>query len=209
AWSDPLVNLLRRHGALRSWVHGHGFRERCLPTARPLAVLSRRRRGLCHEAYLLAEKIENVVDLHAFLADLDSLPPRERRARLRRRIDRVAVLVRELHRRNLSHRDLKAANLLTAAVSNAADERVWFIDLVGVQLCRRLPESARLQNLTRLHASFHQSRLLTRTDKLRFLRVYLQWGLYGRGNWKGWWRRIERATLAKAARNLRRGRPLA
>jgi hypothetical protein len=114
-----------------------------------------------------------------------------------------------LHRRHLSHRDLKAANILTTAVSNGADEGAWFIDLVGVTLCRRLPNSRRLQNLTRLHASFHYSGALTRTDKLRFLRVYLQWGLFGHGDWKDWWRRIERATLAKAARNLRRGRPLA
>jgi tRNA A-37 threonylcarbamoyl transferase component Bud32 len=209
AWSDPLANLLRRHGAMRSWIYGHGLRERCLPTAYPLAVLSRRRHGLCHEGYLLTEKIENVVDLHAFLAGLDALPGRDRCTRLRRRIDRVAILVRELHRRCLSHRDLKAANILTATVANRADESVWFIDLVGIKVCRRLSEARRLQNLTRLHASFHHSRALTRTDKLRFLRVYLQWGLYGRGDWKAWWRRIERATLAKAARNLQRGRPLA
>src|SRR5262249_30992301 len=49
AWSDPWVNLLRRPGPLRSWVYGHGLRERGLPTARPLAVLTRRRHGLAYE----------------------------------------------------------------------------------------------------------------------------------------------------------------
>src|SRR5439155_3212374 len=58
AWSDPRANLVRRSPALRSWVYGHGLRERCLPTARPLAVLHRRRRGLSYEGYLLTEKIE-------------------------------------------------------------------------------------------------------------------------------------------------------
>jgi hypothetical protein len=66
-----------------------------------------------------------------------------------------------------------------------------------------------VQNLARLHASFAQSAPLTRTDKLRFLRVYLQWGLFGRSRWKRWWAEVEAATRAKVARNLRNGRPLA
>jgi hypothetical protein len=68
--------------------------------------------------------------------------------------------------------------------------------------------SRRVQNLTRLHASFHNHPDLTRTDKLRFLRVYLAWGLRGKGGWKRWWRQIEEATRAKVRRNLRNGRPL-
>jgi hypothetical protein len=51
--------------------------------------------------------------------------------------------------------------------------------------------------------------LVTRTDKLRFLRSYLQWGLHGKSGWKDWWRRIEEATRSKIARNARRHRPLA
>jgi tRNA A-37 threonylcarbamoyl transferase component Bud32 len=207
AWSDPWANLVRRSPALRSWVQGHGLRERCLPTARPLAVLSRRRHGLDYEAYLLTEKIEGAADLHAYLAYLDALPALARRAALRRRIDQVARLVRELHRRQLSHRDLKAANVLLSLAG--PDERVWFIDLVGVERFRRLPHARRLQNLTRLNASFVHSRALTRTDRLRFLRVYLEWSLRGREDWKSWWRSVERATQAKIRRNQRSGRPLA
>jgi tRNA A-37 threonylcarbamoyl transferase component Bud32 len=203
AWSDPWANLLRRSPALRSWVYGHGLRERCLPTARPLAVLHRRRLGLPCEAYLLTEKIEGAADLHAFLAHLGSLPAPAGRAALRQRIEQVARLVRDLHRRQLSHRDLKAANVLLN------DAGAWFIDLVGVELFRRLPHARRLQNLTRLNASFVHSRALTRTDRLRFLRIYLEWGLRGRAGWKSWWRDVERATRAKIRRNQRSGRPLA
>jgi tRNA A-37 threonylcarbamoyl transferase component Bud32 len=204
AWCDPWLNLLRPSEALRSWVHGQGLRERCLPTPRPLAVFHRRRRGLQREGYLLTEKVPAAADLHAHLAGLGGRDAAERRAvLLRRRIDEAAKLVRELHRRQLSHRDLKAANLLV----NPAG--LWLIDLVGVRLHRRLPRRRRVQNLARLNASFHQSPLLTRTDRLRFLRVYLQWGLFGRHRWKRWWRQIEEATRAKVARNARSGRPLA
>ena len=65
-----------------------------------------------------------------------------------------------------------------------------------------------MRNLARLHASFYQASSLTRTDKLRFLRLYLQWGLFGRDGWKRWWREIESATRAKIARNTRLRRPL-
>src|SRR5262249_50777764 len=201
-------------------------------------------------------------------------PPFPRQQVLRGAIDQVARLVRDLHRRQLSHRDLKAANILVSGgvvsgessglsgesgalatgvrgeprrLSNRVlDQRsevaatdgmpiehgmstvfhsrsirgslplatapsstqVWLIDLVGVKRYRWLSRQRRMQNLARLHASFFQSSALTRTDKLRFLRTYLQWGLYGRDGWKRWWREIEAATRAKIARNTRRQRPL-
>jgi hypothetical protein len=72
-----------------------------------------------------------------------------------------------------------------------------------------LPYSRRVQNLGRLNANFVQQTLLSRTDKLRFLRVYLQWGLKGRKGWKKWWKNIEQATRAKVQKNLRNGRKIA
>jgi tRNA A-37 threonylcarbamoyl transferase component Bud32 len=203
SWTDPWTALVRQPPALRSWVRGHGLRERCLPTPRPLAVLHRRRHGLVREGYLLTEKIDNVVDLRGFVDALGSLPAACRRAVLRRSIDRVARLVRDLHRCALSQRDLKAANILVSG------DRFWLIDLVGVTRHRKLSRRRRVQNLARLHASFVGHPALTRTDKLRFLRVYLQWGLFGRDQWKSWWRAVEQATDQKVARNARSGRPLA
>jgi tRNA A-37 threonylcarbamoyl transferase component Bud32 len=202
-WSDPWTALVRRPPALRSWIYGHGLRERCLPTARPLAVFHRRSKGLVYEGYLLTEKILDAVDLHDFLASLRQADADQRRTRLRRCVDQVARLVGDLHRRHLSHRDLKAGNVLVTA------DAVWLIDLVGVTPYRKLSRARRVQNLARLHASFCQNPALTRTDKLRFLRVYLQWGLYGRCAWKRWWREVEAATQAKINRNERNGRLLA
>jgi tRNA A-37 threonylcarbamoyl transferase component Bud32 len=225
-WSDPLAALVRPTPALRSYVLGHGLRLRCLPTPRPLAVWHRVRYGLPHEGYLLTEKVHDALDLAAFVDRLASLPPGERCVSLRRLIDQVARLIATLHQRHLSHRDLKAANLLVSRegwyVSARGTRerrpgpgppswdqaRVWFIDLVGVCRHRKLRRRRRLQNLARLHASFHRHPALTRTDKLRFLRVYLRWGLRGRFGWKRWWRQIDAATRAKVQRNLRNGRPL-
>jgi serine/threonine protein kinase len=119
----------------------------------------------------------------------------------------LARLIRQMHRRGLSHRDLKAANILTS--ERPRDARFWFIDLVGVRRHARVGGRRKVQNLARLHASFVGHPLLTRTEKLRFLRSYLEVGIRGKGGWKSWWRKIDAATRAKQERNARTGRPLA
>jgi tRNA A-37 threonylcarbamoyl transferase component Bud32 len=204
--ADPLTALLRRTPALRSWVHGHGLRERCLPTPRPLLVLHRRRLGLVWEGYLLTEKVPDAEELSRHVAGLRTVPEGERRRRLRALIEQLARLVRELHRREVAHRDLKAANVLVQRTP--AGPALWLIDLVGVTRHRALSRRRRLQNLTRLHVSFHRHPLLTRTDKLRFLRTYMGWGLHGKQGWKDWWRVIAAATLDKVLKNARNRRQL-
>jgi tRNA A-37 threonylcarbamoyl transferase component Bud32 len=216
-WTDPLAAMFRRPPALRSWITGHGLRERDLPTPRPLAVLHRRRHGLLWEGYLLVEKVADAMNLDRFVASLGALPVEQRRPPLRCCIDQVARLLRDLHARHLSHRDIKASNILVRSGQWTVDSEkesltslptVSVIDLVGVRRYRQLPDSRRLQNLARLHVSFCNCASLTRTDKLRFLRTYLQWGLLGKRDWKSWWRLIAQATQRKVARNLRSGRPL-
>jgi tRNA A-37 threonylcarbamoyl transferase component Bud32 len=204
---DPWAALFRRTGALRSWVQGHGLRERCLPTPRPLLVLHRRRRGLPREGYLLTEKVTAAEELSRHVAGLGALPGGVSRPSLRGLIEQVARLVRDLHRRQLSHRDLKSANVLVQRTG--AGVALWLIDLVGVTCHRALSRRRRVQNLARLHASFHCHPLLTRTDRLRFLRTYLEWGLAGKQGWKDWWHAVTRATQRKVAKNTRNGRPLA
>jgi tRNA A-37 threonylcarbamoyl transferase component Bud32 len=217
--ADPWKAFLRHSPAVRSWVNGQGLRERCLPTPRPLAVFHRRKKGLAYEGYLLTEEIPRAVDLARSVADLKDLAEGERRSHLRSRIEQLASLVKAMHDRGVSHRDLKAMNILVSndpvPATNADFGSFHLIDLVGVTLGDSVKPRRREQNLARLHASFHQHSVLTRTDKLRFLRAYLRPGCLGwnrarwKPHWKQWWRSIERATRAKVTRNRRAGRPLA
>ncbi len=210
-WSDPWTALFRPTPALRSYVMGHGLLLRCLPTPRPLAVWHRYRNGLAQEGYLLTEKVAKALDLRSCLDQLHTLPVADCRKCLRLLIDRFAHLVATLHRRRLSHRDLKAANVLVSGLSSRNDARevsFHLIDLVGVRRLRKLPQARRVQNLARLNASFLNHPRLTRADRLRFLRVYLRWGLRGHYGWKQCWRQIAQATANKVRRNLQKGRPL-
>jgi tRNA A-37 threonylcarbamoyl transferase component Bud32 len=201
-WTDPLVALVRRTPALRSYVLGHGLRLRFLPTPRPLGVWHRYQYGLPRDGYLLTEMVPGATDLHEHVAQMLRAGTAESRALLRVLIDRLARLIGTLHHRRLSHRDLKASNVLVRG------DELTLIDLVGVMRHRKLRRSRRIQNLARLNASSACCPGLTRSDKLRFLRVYLRWGLRGREGWKRWWREIEQATREKVERNLRNGRPL-
>ncbi len=209
ARTDPWTALVRPTPALRSWVMGHALLTRLLPTPRPLAVLHRIRKGLAREGYLLTELVPAAVDLASYVSRLLRLPGGESRPRLRELLARTGRLLRTLHQRRMSHRDLKAANLLLEIAEDGLFVRaIWIVDLVGVRRHSRLRRSRRVRNLARLNASFHRHPVLTRTDRLRALRAYLAWGLDGRLGWKRWWREIELATEAKVSRNQRSGREL-
>jgi tRNA A-37 threonylcarbamoyl transferase component Bud32 len=217
--SEPWVHLVRATPAMRSWVHGHALLDRGLPTARPFAVIQRRRFGIVHESYLLAEKLPGVRDLRSHVADLARQPAPRRLLPLRKLIERLAVLARGLHDRGVSHRDFKATNVLVQTARDAplsravhasfrTPPRLFLIDLEGVSCSSTVSRTRAVQNLARLHASFHDHPLLTRTERLRFLRSYLRWGLQGKSDWKTWWREIGDATVRKIEQNHRRGRVL-
>ena len=205
---DGVANFFRRSPTLHSWQMGHGLRDRGLPSPRPWLVLHRSRWGLKREGYLLCEKIIEARELQVAVEEIAKLELLKQREAQRNLLDSLARLIRDLHQRQLAHRDLKAANLLVTG-DLEQEFQLHFIDLVGVRRQRKLSPFTRRQNLTRLHASFVHNPFLSRTDRLRFLFLYLNVGLYGVSNWKDWWKSISEATQAKIERNNRRGRPLA
>ncbi len=227
-WSDPWTAVVRGTPALRSYRMGHALRWRGLPTPRPLLILHRHPFGLPREGYLLTEKLPEAQHVLDYVNALARKPAGAARHQLRALVQQLAQLIADLHERRIIHRDLKAANLLVSpepwrvshpdrpcaaaivlpAASAALVPRLWLIDLVGVRLVGQPTFRQCVKNVTRIHASFHAHPGITRSDKLRFLRGYLRWGLRGKMGWKDWWRAIERATQTKVGRNLRRGRPL-
>jgi hypothetical protein len=209
----PLVllkNLLRPTTARRSWLYGHNLLDRGLPTARPLCVLHRNRHGIPAEGYLLVEQVPEALGLPEALAVAATKPPTESRQAVRRWADALGRLARRMHDKEVAHRDLKAPNILMAgAARDLASAVPVLIDLVGVVPGKKVGPRTRTRDLARLNASFLRTNFVTRSDRLRFLRAYLGWGLRGRGDWKSWWNRVAAATSAKAAKNERTGRPLA
>ncbi len=139
---------------------------------------------------------------------LPALDEPSRRHRVRHLNLALAHLIRNLHERSLSHRDLKATNILVHLDRLDSGDFLSLIDLVGVRLMHPVPQRRRIKNLARLSVSLAGAVGRTRTEALRFLRAYLPWGLSPLSDWKSVWKSTERAVLAKRARNQRRGRPL-
>jgi tRNA A-37 threonylcarbamoyl transferase component Bud32 len=214
---DPFLAFFRPSRAWRSWQAAQHLASRGIPTPQNLAFLARYRSFtsdplfwfLPHESYLLTVKEPDAVTLSSYLSNtLPALPPQIRRERIRSISRSLARLVRTLHERSLSHRDLKSSNILIKAGSGGQPDELSLIDLVGVRLKYPLPWHRRAQNLARLSVSLSTVPDRTRSDALYFLRLYLPWGLSPLSDWKSRWRSIERAIGRKICRNARRGRPL-
>jgi serine/threonine protein kinase len=108
-----------------------------------------------------------------------------------------------MHDRGVSHRDLKAPNILLAHGAEPV-----LIDLVGVRTRVRLTAEKRAKELSRLSASFASDPAVRHSDRLHFLKAYLASGPALGVGWKKWWELVSRATTAKVARNRREGRVL-
>lgn len=215
---DPILNLFRPSRAWRAWRNGQHLDCRGVPTPKNLVVIgrtsTRRWRFLphhfwSHETYLVTVKAEPAITLNDYKDDrLPGLPPEARRDAIRRMTPALARLIRALHDRSLSHRDLKAANILVEGDPEAAAPALSLIDLVGVSLEHPIPRRRRVQNLARLQVSLANAPGRTRTDALRFLRVYMNDFPKDGPGWKPLWRQVERACRSKADQNRRRGRIL-
>jgi tRNA A-37 threonylcarbamoyl transferase component Bud32 len=188
-------NLFRRSEALRSWVFGHGLIDRHLPTARPLFTAHRYRSGVPCEGYVAFEVVPDAVELPDAVAAADF-------DELRRLGDALGRLIRTLHDRGLSHRDLKAPNVLLSR-----GEPV-LIDLVGLAVHTDVPDRLRRRDLARLNAGFVQSPQVSRTVRLRLLLSYLRAWPRRADDWKAWWRAIAAVTAGKVRKNAKSGRPL-
>jgi serine/threonine protein kinase len=216
-WIDPVLAVFRPSRAWRSWQAGQHLASRGIPTPQNLAFVSRRRKPwfspfegmLPHETYLITIKQEHATTLlDHVLYVLPHLDPESLHLEARRITLALASLVRSLHERSLSHRDLKASNILVCKDSRTRHGFLSLIDLVGVRLQDPVPMHRRVQNLARLSVSLADAPGRTRSESLRFLRAYLPRGLTPASGWKDLWRAIDKATQSKQARNERNGRPL-
>jgi Lipopolysaccharide kinase (Kdo/WaaP) family len=206
-----LLNLLRPTRAWRAWQAAQHLVSRGIATPQNLAIIERTTPiiPVPLETFLVTIKAEDAVTLADYTADvLPRLPPEAQRRAIRSLTRSLAFLLRTLHERSISDRDLKAANIMIQGDPATGEARLSLIDLVGVQLLHPIPGHRRLQNLARLQVSLASVPGRTRTDSLRFLRSYLVWGLSPLNDWKGLWRRVARLCDRKRERNRHRGRML-
>jgi tRNA A-37 threonylcarbamoyl transferase component Bud32 len=196
-------NAWRTNRAARAWYYGHALRSRGIATPRPLWVcLPRRGR----DGYLATEWIAGGTNLHLFGWELAQRPPAQRHAAARRCAHSLGALLGRMHCRGVSHRDLKACNLLVA--EHGESVHAWLIDLDSVRLRRRVNYRTRVQDLARLALSLAMHPWVPRTVVWRFLRAYCRAAATpGTAPYcpRALWRAVARRARCLARRRARRG----
>ncbi|HJT31169.1 MAG TPA: lipopolysaccharide kinase InaA family protein [Pirellulales bacterium] len=208
-WWKALLFCFRRSPALEAWYFGHALLLRGIATARPLAVIERRWFGLRGESYLATQWIDGAVNLHLYAWRLAKRPPSERQRRTRQTAVALGRLVGRMHGWRVSHRDMKACNVLVVERPDGVD--CSLIDADSVRIGRRLPGWLQALNLARLAVSLVAHPWVSNGDRLRFWRAYLSELSRGdsrwrRDDWKPLWRRVARAANTLEAKLRRQGR---
>lgn len=195
------ANVFRPSGALRTWRLGHALLERGIATARPLAIVVPPRRRFGAPTYIAAEWVAGSRNLGEFAASLEGDSRQTRRRRVAAVACALGTLLGRMHAAGVSHRDLKAGNLLVTESGGAATPSI--IDLDGAALSRRVSFRRRVKNLSRLAESADALGCATLSDRLRFLKAWIEASTEATA-WKKTWKRIAKLT---ARRHARKGGP--
>lgn len=170
AMRHSVGSLFLPSGAVRSLRGAAILKKAAVETARPVAAIESRRWGRVTASFYLSEEIVGGKTADAYWRDHLAFPAgREGRRRRRRFVEKLALLFQTLHVRGVYHNDLKDANIIVAARGDA--ESIYLLDLEGVRQYRQLSYRRRVKNLVQLNRTL--GRLLTRAERLFFLRFYL------------------------------------
>ncbi len=155
---------------LQGWLLGHALAVRGIRTPRPLALVHRH--GLIPETYLATEWIAGGFDLHSFVWKLEARSTVERDGLAQILAECLGRLIGRMHAWNVSHRDLKANNLLIVEQADALE--AWLVDLDGVRILSRLTDDRRARDLGRLIASLRRYEWLSGRLWPCFFSTYLR-----------------------------------
>lgn len=201
-WLKRLTAVLRGNRARRAWRLAQRLERLGIATATPLAAIIPRWELRHPDSFLMTAWVEHScnLDLRLQAAEESPLAPGDARAAARS----LGRLLGRMHACRISHRDLKASNVLVQECANGASARI--IDLDGAAVRLRVTRRRRARDLARLAIDLERFPMISRTQKLRFLKAYLASG--GR-HWdpRDAWRRLESATATLKTRKRKRERP--
>ncbi|MHC4443614.1 MAG: lipopolysaccharide kinase InaA family protein [Planctomycetota bacterium] len=206
AWSRSIFkyiqNSLRRSRSLCNWKLANALLHRRIATARPLAVAERRRFGLLMDSIFIAEYVEYAHDLDTILTvRMREMSDGQQRDLKKKIIESLVSVLKQLNDCDYGHRDLKAPNIIVQWDPQGADDpRVLLIDLDGIKRLRFGKHRARLRMLMRLNISLDHCRRVSTTDRLRFLKRYLDRPGGPAYDWKEMWQTL--ADMSEGKRKI-------
>jgi heptose I phosphotransferase len=201
-WCEIAKNLLQLKrpvlGAENEWTALNLLRELGLDTMTPVAFGLKGHDPARRCSFIITEELAGTESLEDFCANWPSEPPP---FRLRKAlIERVASMVREMHRHGMNHRDCYICHFHLGTSTGQApldtrNLRLHVIDLHRAQVRSRTPRRWVIKDLGGLYFSAMDIGL-TRTDRLRFARTYEQKSLREVLPNGRFWRRVEKTAKA-------------
>lgn len=167
-----IISLFTRSDARRALSGAAILGSANIHTAKLVAVVERRVRGVLTGSFLISEEVVggSTVDVY-WRETLRPIAGHMGFWRRRRFLGALAGLFRRLHEENIYHDDLKDANILAVPNGAEADESFILLDFERVRRCSPLTARRRIKNLMQLERTL--GRHLRRVDRLVFLKDYL------------------------------------
>jgi tRNA A-37 threonylcarbamoyl transferase component Bud32 len=198
-----LKYLFRNSRAKKAWKNANALINRGISTPSPVAFLEKRTLHFLHHSLFISTWINDSVSLDRFFEkrfkDVLTGDLLKEKWQL---ISDAARYVRSMHKAQISHGDLKAKNILV----KGSEGRYLFylLDLDSLKVKKAVSRKDRIKDLSRLNASFLDTRLLSQTNRLRFLTTYLSGETHAGSIKKIYWKQIGEATENKLRKSEKR-----
>lgn len=203
-----LCALLRPSRAARSFQRGHALLTRRIPTALPLATLTRRLGPWITDSILITEAVVPAERLNRFLtqwlgegAKLRDVSTQQQQQIAHDILQQLGRLLRRLQEEGFAHRDLKNSNLLV--LTDPPDRpHLVLVGLNGLRRRRLVTTRRAFQMLMRLNVALLESPVVNHAGRLRMLLGYLRRPGCGEIEFKPYWRWLERWSANKLNRQI-------
>jgi len=165
---DYVKHLFVPTKARTEWEVGNALLSKDINTALPLALSERKSHLL-----LVTETVTNSEDLMEFcLANYEGSLSVGKESEKKILLDKLALLIRDIHEKGFCHYDLHAGNILIKfkKEQNVAGYDLYLMDLHRVKIFKSISVSKRMFNLAQIFNSL--SSIMTKSDKLDFIRSY-------------------------------------
>ena len=162
-----LKSLFLGSAGRKAWVAGNGLRVYGFNTPLPLALIEKRILGIPTDSYLIMEEVKGSLEMDRYI--LKNFYNRKDIKKKKALISNFAKTLGEMHKHNIFHHDLKTCNIMVKEKDTSFD--FTFLDFDKVSFREEITVRKRVKNLTQINLS--TPRLFTLTDRLRFLKEYL------------------------------------
>ncbi len=175
-----LKNIFRGSAGRKAWVAGNGLRVYGFNTPLPLALIEEKISGITTDSYVIMEEVKDSLEMDRYILknfnrtppDTDQLhhSPCEKIKKKRAFINNFVKTLGEMHNHNIFHHDLKSCNIMVKEKDKSFD--FTFLDFDKVSFNEKVTVRKRVKNLIQINLS--TPRLITVTDRFRFLNEYLK-----------------------------------